>query len=380
MADGVFNRRPGKLRSTATWWIYLASNNGCAPLKILDVYIARHVVAGSLLCLGLLVALFSFVAFVYDIGRIGAGYGIDDAMINTLLTLPRLSYELFPVAAAIGSMIGLGGLAATSQLVVIRAAGVSVPRIAVSALCGAAVLVLSATFIGEVIAPYSERSAQSRRAAALGSGVGGPVWLRSGSKIINIDRILSDNRMRDVRVYEFDANNHLRVITHAREVRYVSNHWLLSGIERSTFEPDRVRLDKIEQETWVLDIDPGVVGVTAEYPESLSLVQLSDHINYLEQNNLATDRIALAFWIKIFYPLATGAMVLLATSLVLGWMRGNLLGKRILIGSFLGIGFHVLNRMSGQGGIVWGISPVWSAAAPTLLLIIIAVYLLRRVR
>ena len=99
-----------------------------------------------------------------------------------LLTLPRHAFVLFPFAAVIGALIGLGTLAVSSELSVVRTAGVSIGRIVGSVLKGALLLVVIAVLFGEIVAPYCERLAQARRTAALEetSGRRNGFWIRDG--------------------------------------------------------------------------------------------------------------------------------------------------------------------------------------------------------
>ena len=78
-------------------------------MKILDRYIALTLIKITLLALFSLVLLFSFFALVDQLDSTGRGnYGVWQALTYVFLTVPRLSFELFPIAAVIGSMATLG--------------------------------------------------------------------------------------------------------------------------------------------------------------------------------------------------------------------------------------------------------------------------------
>ena len=65
-------------------------------MKVLDAYIARHVVVGTMLALAVLVSLVAVVTFVDDLGSVGRGrYGIGAAIEFMILTLPRQAFVLF---------------------------------------------------------------------------------------------------------------------------------------------------------------------------------------------------------------------------------------------------------------------------------------------
>ena len=104
-------------------------------MRILDRYIAQTVISGTLMTLMVLGALLAFVDFVGEIDDVGKGqYGVTEAALYVLLSLPKRLYELFPTAVLLGSLLGLGTLAGNSELIVVRASGVSIFRIARSVL------------------------------------------------------------------------------------------------------------------------------------------------------------------------------------------------------------------------------------------------------
>jgi Lipopolysaccharide export system permease LptF/LptG len=98
-------------------------------MKILDRYLAVSILTSTLLVLGVLLALFSFLQFVEALGDVGKqNYQLADAIRYVLLSVPRQAFEVFPMAALLGTTLGLSALAADAELVAIRAAGVSVLR------------------------------------------------------------------------------------------------------------------------------------------------------------------------------------------------------------------------------------------------------------
>src|SRR5688572_1903361 len=104
-------------------------------LKRSDRLIGGSVLGALLLVWSVLVGFDLIQTFVNEIDEIGEGnYSAASAALYTIYTLPRRAYELFPTAAVIGSLLGLGALSATSELTALRAAGLSRLRISLGAL------------------------------------------------------------------------------------------------------------------------------------------------------------------------------------------------------------------------------------------------------
>ena len=90
--------------------------------RLHDSYIARAVVGSVLLAWGVLLGLDVVLAFAGDVKDIGkGGYTVNHAIAATGLSIPWRAYNLFPTAAVIGALMGLGQLAASSELAALRA-------------------------------------------------------------------------------------------------------------------------------------------------------------------------------------------------------------------------------------------------------------------
>lgn len=354
-------------------------------VRLLDWYIGLHVLRATGLALFVLVGLFVFVTFVDDLDNVGKGdYTIWHAVTYEILIVPRLAFTAFPVATLIGSLVGLGTLAAHSELTVLRASGVSPARITLAVMKTGVVLMVVALVIGEWVAPAGERLAEERRSLAIDQRLslktGYGLWIRDGQRFANVGQVLPGNRMQDIYIYDFDATRRLRTATHASAATYSDGMWILENVRQSEFSPEGVKRHWYEQLQWESSFAPDLVDVVIVKPERLSALGLYKYLEYLRANGLDTAYYEYALWQKFAYPLATGVMIFLAIPIVLGKLGAAGIGLRLVVGVLAGIGFHVLQQVAGRAGVVYGISPLLSAMAPTVLFFVFAVWLMRRVR
>ncbi|PVV26359.1 MAG: LPS export ABC transporter permease LptG, partial [gamma proteobacterium symbiont of Ctena orbiculata] len=103
-------------------------------MSLLDRYIGRTVLIGIVGVLALLLVLIGFFELVAELEEVEGGYTTSMAYTFVSLGMPRYCYELFPLATLLGSLLGLGVLAGNSELLAMRAAGVSIGRIVISVL------------------------------------------------------------------------------------------------------------------------------------------------------------------------------------------------------------------------------------------------------
>ena len=354
-------------------------------MRILDGYIARTVAGQIASVMLILLAIYFFSTFVAEMGDVGKGdYTVTGALLFTLMQIPLYTYQLFPLVALVGTMLGLGALANTSELTVMRAAGVSVRRIVIAVVKVSLVMVIAVTLIGELIAPRLEMQAQAYRAEALGKNISlntkDGLWARDGRSFINIERLLVDGHASNVRIYRFAEDHSLRETIFAPRGIYRDDAWQLEQVIRSRISPEGVETRRMENMRWESSLNPSVIDVVAIKPENLSATDLWDYLSYMRENGLEDKRYNLAFWIRIMIPFATGGMVLLAVPFVFGSMRNVSIGQRIMVGALLGIGFYLFNAIFNRVGVIYDIPPFLAASLPTFVVYALWGLMMRRVR
>ena len=354
-------------------------------MNLLDRYIGMAIAGSTLIVLLALLALFSFGSFVAELDVVGKGdYTLVHAAQYVLLTLPRLAYQLFPVIALLGSVIGLGILASNNELVVMRAAGISVMRIALSVMKVGILWMLLALILGEYVAPPAERYAQSMRSTALVERFAitsdNGLWARDGQYFIHIREVPSQNQVNGVSIYEFDDARRLRTMTTAHSGRYDGGRWLLEDVSRSRIDVTGVSTERVAQLAWHSLLTPEMIEVVAVKPASLSVQGLINYIQYLKDNGLSTDRYNLALWNKLVLPVTTLVMVFLSIPFIFGPLRSVGVGQRIFVGMLMGIGFYLIDQTFSFVGLVYQFPTALSATLPTLLFLSLALVLMARVR
>lgn len=353
-------------------------------MSILDRYLARAVMGGAAMVLLVLLALAAFVGVVGEFGRIGAAdYRLADALVYVLLGLPGQAFDFFPIAALIGSLLGLGSLASQNELTVMRAAGVSPWRIARGALQGGVLLMILCLALGEWIAPPAERYGGQMRAEALYDNVNllgrDGAWLRDGNDYINARHAGPEGRLQQVRLYRFDEQRRLQEAITAQRAQLREGRWELEDVAVIHPAGERIRALREDRRTWESGIDEELLALVTVQPETLSAAGLMQYIRHLEANELDTDRHRMALWFKLVIPVAVPVMVLLAIPFLFGALRSAGAGQRLVVGMGIGIGFYLVNITLQNTGALLPVPPAVVAWAPTVLLAVASVVALRRI-
>jgi lipopolysaccharide export system permease protein len=354
-------------------------------MKVLERYIGLAVITGTIAALMVLLTLLGFLTLMDELQDVGKGrYEMADAFGFMLLVLPRYAYEVFPIAALLGSLIGLGGLAAHSELIAIRAAGVSFGRIVLAVMKAGLMMILVVVLVGEFLAPETEQYAQRMRSEKQAEQITLKTrygfWARDGSAYINIRTILPGAQLADIYIYEFGPDGALQASTHAASAGYQGDHWQLEDIRQSRFEGDGVEVVELEQATWDSLLDPELLSAVVVDPNILPVWGLYHYISFMRANGQEVLNYEVAFWSKVVAPLVTLVMLFLSAPFVFGSLRSVGIGQRLFMGSLMGSGFYLLNRAFSFMAVAYDLNPLFAAAFPGLAFLGLAILFSQRVR
>ena len=355
-------------------------------MSVLDRYIVRAILSAVALVMLVLLVLGALATFMDQQDDVGTGnYTALGAFWYTLLNLPQLAYELLPITALIGSLLGLGSLARGSELTVVRAAGVSIARLAGIALFAGALLICLELLLGELLAPALQQAAREQKAfsklanVSFASGTG--AWVRDGDLILNVAGQNSESQFGGMQVFELSPEHRLIALGQAQRATAGSKgKWLLSGYTETRFADDAVTSRPPGPRLLASNVTAGFLGLAIEDPKQLTSRALLRLISYYRANALDTREYLFAFWSRIARTVAIAFSVLLAIPFVLGALRSAGAGTRMMLGLGLGIAFFLLQRLIESSTVVFKLDPVLLAWLPTVLLAAVTLTLPSRAR
>ena len=347
-------------------------------MRTLRSYLAREIAAATALVFVALVLLFAFFDLVEQIKDLGrGGYRLRHILLHVALSAPNHVYELFPIAALIGTLFALAQLVASSEYTVMRASGVSLGGM-VRSVAAVAVVFGTITFaVGEFVAPPAEQFAQRMRSQAISGIVAqefrSGLWIKDGTAFVNVTEVTPDASLRGVRIYEFDSAYRLRSLSFAEAGQYEGdNRWMLANVASTVFEDQGTRTSRRDFQLWQSVLEPSLLSVLLVKPEKMSALSLYSYAQHLKENRQKALRYEIALWTKLLYPLAVVVMMVLALPFAYFQNRQGGVGAKVFAGIMLGLGFHFLNRLSGHLGLLNDWMPLASAIAPTLMFLSLA--------
>jgi lipopolysaccharide export system permease protein len=351
-------------------------------MRTLTRYIGRDVLWSTLLLFVALIGLFTFFDLINEMRDVGrGGYTISTALVYVALHVPSRIYELFPVAALIGTLFAVSQLVSNSEFTVMRASGASIVQVGWAVVRVGIPLAIATFVAGEYVAPPAERLAQTLRAAAMGNATGvvaqqfeSGFWFKQDLTFVNIRTVLSDMTLVGVRIYEFDRDLRLTSVRSAESGRFAGDgRWKLEQVKVTEIGRDSAKTSSEASWMWASVLQPSILTVYQVAPERLALSTLYDNIRVLGTNAQKTSRFEIAFWSKVLYPAAVLVMMMLALPFAQFQRRQGGVGFRLFAGTMLGLAFWLIERLFSYLGVLNDWAPLFSAAFPLVVFVCVAV-------
>jgi lipopolysaccharide export system permease protein len=359
-------------------------------------YIARSVAYYTLLTLAAFVTLFMFFNVLDELDKVGRGnYSFLLMLLYVLLQAPGNIAELAPVAALIGGVVALAALAGSSEITVLRAAGLSTGRLAFWIVLMSVPYSMGMLVFADYVAPMADQKGTRIRLAALqlnvaqelasGSWVKDSTGLAPGaSRYVNVAKLLPDGSLSGVRMYEVDTANRLVRVVKAASARSVPGGWQFQDVSHTEFiatdgplgETSRANASQLPTWQWKTDVSARVFGAISRQPEQMGLLELTRTIEFLAANQQQTAKLELVLYKKLLVPLSIAVMLLLALPFAFLHTRSGGVSVKVFAGILLGILFFTLNSLFSHLGVLNTWPALATALAPSVFGLVVAVGML----
>lgn len=351
-------------------------------MRLLDRYLAGYFVRAAAPVALMLLALFGFMTLAAELEDVGRGaYQTIDALAVTLLTLPSHLVGLLPVIVLLACVLALGWLAGRQELTVIRALGVSTPRLALSLLRPVSVTLLLLVLLQQWVVPDLEQSADRLRAKRSGQSELAPAdaapgdrahWSRSRGDFLRVGEVRLGRLPMDIEIYAFDEQADLARLIQAQRADVIDRRqWQLHGVSITEVRDRRIVTHQQDTLMWDSFLTQEQLDALVAPPEVLAPTALWRYVRYLQRNDLASLRYELVLWQKLGAPLSILGMMLLAIPFgVRGGGRVRSTSALVMLGGLVGVGFYLLEQISADLALLMEWNPRVSALWPDIALLL----------
>lgn len=346
----------------------------------MDRYIARYVLSAIVLVLIVLTVLNSLFTLLSELGNLRMDYQFPQAVLYILMSMPNMVLQVLPVSTLIGCIVGLGALASHSELVVMRASGMSLVRICWAVIKPTLILIMLGMLMGEYVVPHLQSTAEEKRSVERsydGTYSDGGLWWREGQDYIYIGNVQNDT-LKSIDVLSFDGQHKLLRTMHAAQAVKQGRNWELEDVSSISYSANGMKRRAVKRELWDVNLNSTLLKMAVSSPENLSISNLFTYIHYMNRQHLDARLYQLSLYNKLFEPLAIISLLLIGVSFIFGPLRSVTMGYRLFMGVSTGVLFMLLQNLMGPASIVFGFPPVIAVLFPIVICLGVAFLLLRR--
>ena len=353
---------------------------GASAPRTLTKYVAGQFLVRFLVMLGLLTSILLMLDVLGKSDEIMAAEGATRSAIleYAMLRGPQLITRFTPFAALLAVLATLIGLNVTSEITVMRAAGMSAPRILEPLAWGCAIICVPHFLFNELVTVRSTAQlsywAEHDYATDLPkrSNLRSDVWIKDDQALIHAEtarRMGEVITLDNVTIYSRAETGLLNQATRAEFARYADAGWTLYRVRRFEADTDMAAPAQAPgmAEAWEVNLEPAVIFASDVVADETSLPELARAARTLRAEGGATQDLETAWLQRFAAPLSSLLMPLMGAVAGFGVHRSGSLFARVVFGMALGFSFFVADNFMVAMGKLGAAPPFLAAFAPLLI-------------
>jgi len=363
--------------------------------RILDEYVVREFLGMFFLVLAgfvMLMLVFTFFELVGDILRNHIPLTtVGDYLINLI---PSMLYQISPLAVLIAVLVTFGVLNRNSEVVAMKATGISLYRLVVPIVSISAVLAVCLFLFDQYYLPQANRKQEALRSTIKGRPPQTFLqperkWMFGEPRAGEASRIFyyqffdpNTDEFANLSIFEFDPSTFAitrRIFASRAFWNARTGSWTFqNGWERDFEGATQTRYQEFKFTSFAeVHEEPSYFTKESLQSQEMNFGQLDRYIRDLRQSGFDTMRLRVALWHKLAYPLISVVMAVLAIPFALSMgRRGSLTGIAVAIA--VALTYWVVDGLFGAMGNVNYLPAALAAWSPDILFGLTGGYFLLR--
>ena len=341
---------------------------------LIERNISRKVLV-SICVVGISIILLDFLFnLISELSDLTNSYLLYDAFLYCLFLIPGSLYEYLSYICLLGALIGLGSLKEEGEMIGSRVLGKSNFKMAIASMRPALIIVLIGFIFQEIALPSISQSNEETRLIKqnkLSSDEG--YWFASGSSITNFKSSPSRKIINEITIYDLDEYESIKQIIYSKTAIKEGETWTLFNLQVEDVTDGSIVMEK--NRLW--NNAPNQKDMRRILsPEYFSIVELSEAIEE-EASAYRKNSLLLEYWRKIFHPIISIFLILLATSFIFGQIRDHNLGQRLLIGIIFAFSLNIIQNLFESMAVVSFLAPLTAVTLPLAFIILLTFFVWR---
>ncbi len=329
----------------------------------------------SICVVGISIILLDFLFnLISELSDLTNSYLLYDAFLYCLFLIPGSLYEYLSYICLLGALIGLGSLKEEGEMIGSRVLGKSNFKMAIASMRPALIIILIGFIFQEIALPSISQSNEETRLIKqnkLSSDEG--YWFASGSSIANFKSSPSRKIINEITIYDLDEYESIKQIIYSKTAIKEGETWTLFNLQVEDVTDGSIVMEK--NRLW--NNAPNQKDMRRILsPEYFSIVELSEAIEE-EVSAYRKNSLLLEYWRKIFHPIISIFLILLATSFIFGQIRDHNLGQRLLIGIIFAFCLNIIQNLFESMAVVSFLAPLTAVTLPLAFIVLLTFFVWR---
>ena len=343
-------------------------------LKVLNRYMTLKFLISIIMVFLLFCLLIMLIDFIELLRRSGKAGDIKllDVLLLALLRVPSFAELTLPFAVLVGTIGGFLSLGRSSELIIIRAAGVSVWRFILPAICVAVALGILSITVYNPLAAYSKAESERVYADLFGGSksmlrsANNQIWFRQdgsdGPSVMNAKAVANHGHsLIGVTTLHYTKNSRFAERIDAKRADLEEGRWVLRDAWVSSLGQQPKYYKNYLLSTY---LTPTQISDSMGSVETVSFWALPNFIEIANKAGLPATRYKIQYQLLLSKPFLLAIMVLIAATCSLRTFRLGRIQSMIILGMCIGLGFFIFAEVSRQFGLAGKVAPEIAAWVP----------------
>lgn len=339
--------------------------------QTLGRYVGKEFLKLFLLCLAAFILIYLLADFIDRSSQfLKYNPGLRWVVMYFVYKIPLIIFQMVPVAVLLATLLNLTILSVNSEIVAIKAGGISVVRVCVPMIILSSLLSFGSFAINEYVVPYTNMKMEWVYIVKIKHQPWAlrfkreDVWYKSSNAIYNVDTYHPDkNRIEGVSVYWLNDQFRLVGRTDAPKVQYKDGEWhFLNGVNRTFKDNILVSEEFFDDKVFPLPEKPDDLKIMEQQSDQMSLKELYDYVKKIQHEGYDATKYLVDLQGKISFPLISIIMSILGIPFAVRTGRSGGVATGIGMAVVIGVGYWILMGLGlslGRAAILPPIIAAW---------------------
>ena len=335
----------------------------------LDNLFSRYAWRFLFLTVGIFFLLDLILSFLNEFEDLSEFYSIDKIFLFLVYTSVDAVFDIFPLSAIVSTIICMGAISDSGELIAARVPGKKLSRIIFAVLkpviFGIIMMMISWQFFIPNLQdaadkfkfePSSKISEQKEQ------------WVFKNDRF---SKVTDKGARKEVKIYDLDENGNVDSIVISKDFEIAENDWIIKEV--SDYKENANKSNFIWKDAPKLAMNYSMKG--------LKYMSLTDNYYYWQSINEAADRnkVGYEFWKKMLEPISLICLIIFALAISLRAIGRNKSVDRFVLGILIAFGFNLLIKIFGNISLILGWSAFWGILLSSLILLYFGIRIIRSV-